>query len=310
MNFFIKRSIIFASGFLIFIIVGLILPNNNSQRSVDYSLLAKHDLLESTKGPKLILTGGSNVLFGFNSEIISNELKMPVVNHGIHAGYGLKYILDDVLPFVKKNDIVVLSPEYSFFIDKNYLGKEPLLFSLTAKPENLKHISFSQLSQISQFIPKFSFNRTKSFIFNAIFNSKNNSESTISNYTEFAINKYGDHNLHWDNNKLNFDSYDFNGAINNDVLLFINKISKEIKSKGARLLIAYPSLCKSSFELNSNTVENIELELKKYNFNIIGTPKNYCFEDYYFFDSPYHLNGQGVIKRTNQLLIELKEVLK
>ncbi len=310
MKHFIKHSVVFAVGVFLLVFIGLVLPNNNPVRTVDYSLLTKHNLLQQNKQPKVVLTGGSNVIFGFNSQILQDNLNYPVVNHAIHAGYGLKYIMEDVLQFVNKGDVIVLSPEYSHFIGDNYYGKEPLLFSLTVKPSNLKLVSLQQVASVSEFIPQFSFDRIKSFAYNKVKNQlrRTNSEK---NYTEFSINKFGDHYTHWDDKSKDLKFYNFNGVVNVAVIEFLNSINSQIKRKGAKFFISFPSLCSSTYKKNKKTIIAIEKKLKKYgDFKILDTPKDHVYEDELFYDTSYHLNGDGVTIRSKKLASELKEQLK
>ncbi|WP_010522224.1 hypothetical protein [Aquimarina agarivorans] len=310
MKQFIKHSVVFAMGVFLLVFMGLLLPNNNPVRSVDYSLLKKHELLHENNGSKLILTGGSNVIFGFNSKILQTKLNKPVVNHAIHAGYGLKYIVEDVFQYVKKGDIILLSPEYSHFIDNNYLGKEPLLFSLKVKPNNIRLISLGQLLNVAEFIPKFSFDRIKSFVYNKLKPSKPN-KNEIGNYTEFSINEFGDHYTHWDDKNKNLTLYNFNGEVNMKVIEFLNNINEEIEKKGAQLILSFPSICETTYETNKNTILKIEETLiKNCNFKILDTPEDYVFNDSLFFDTSYHLNKIGIKNRSEKIAFKLKNEVK
>lgn len=302
MNKFIYSCILFFSILILFFSIGLVLPNNSPSRSIDYSLIKKHKLLKNIKGNKLILTGGSNVLFGFNSKLISDHIKKPVINHAIHAGYGMKYILDDIEPFINKGDILVFSPEYSHFIDRAYLGKEPLLFSLTAIPKNLNLISLGQLFNILPFLPKFSMDRIKSFIYYIIKKDISNSVTETKTYSEHAISSYGDNNTHWTKGKQQFDSYEFNGKINLKAFEYLEKFQERITQKGAQIIVVYPSLCETSFSLNSLVINQINKKFKEYKININGVPKDFSYSDELFFDTPYHLNGKGVQFRTGQIV--------
>src|SRR5688572_3873186 len=110
MKKFIKNVIVFFIGFILLLLTGILLPDNNPVQSNDYSIIDKHQLLQKKDPPRLILAGGSNVAFGFNSKRIADSLNINVINTAIHAGYGLKYIIDDLKPFLKQGDIVILSP--------------------------------------------------------------------------------------------------------------------------------------------------------------------------------------------------------
>jgi len=303
MKTFLKNSILFCLIVILIIGLGLVLPNNISPRSIDYSIITKHQQLKRIKKPKIILTGGSNVLFGYNSKIISDSLQLPVVNNAIHAGYGLKYILDDVLPFISERDIIILSPEYSHFFDDNMLGNEPLLFSLTAMPKNVKLLSINQWLHIVSYIPKFSFQRIKSFVYSLLVNNSRTDDI----YNEFSINQYGDNNAHWKFKKIDFLPYMFKGEFNYTTIKLLKEFQNKVKKKRAFFYIAYPSLCESSFKINKNRIELVKNKLETNSFFILGTPKDFMYHDDYFFDTPYHLNGKGVTKRSLKLIDLLKK---
>ncbi len=307
MKKFLVNSIIFFFVVVALLVLGLILPNQNTPRTIDYALIKKHELINTEKRPKLILTGGSNVLFGFNSEIISQQTNKPVINHAIHAGYGLQYIIDDLLQQnITKGDTIILAPEYSHFIGNGRFGNEPLLFSLTAVPKNIKLIRLRQLINMSSFLPKFAFGRIKSFIYNLKSKQQPSASSSKKNYTEYSINAHGDHNTHWNLGKTAFDNYEFTGKIDNGALEMLQDFNARLKTIGATLIITFPSLTQSSYQLNATTIQKIHQRLLKNDFSIIGQPKDYVFENTLFYDTPYHLNGKGVLKRTHLLLEHLK----
>ena len=47
-----------------------------------------------------------------DSKLVESELKMPVVNLGLHAGLGLEFILNEISSQMKSGDEVVISLEY------------------------------------------------------------------------------------------------------------------------------------------------------------------------------------------------------
>ena len=77
------------------------------------ALVDKFDYLKSKADKKkIVLVGGSNVAFGFNSELLEKEFpEYEVVNFGLYAGLGTKIMMDLALPFVGEGDMVFLIPE-------------------------------------------------------------------------------------------------------------------------------------------------------------------------------------------------------
>ena len=78
-NMFIMTLLI--SGFIFKIIPSY-------EQSYSASLADKVERLRSINQPKIVLVGNSNLAFGIDSEKIEQELKMPVVNMGLHGGIG------------------------------------------------------------------------------------------------------------------------------------------------------------------------------------------------------------------------------
>jgi len=64
---------------------------------------------------KVILIGGSNVLFSLRCEQIEQKMGIPCVNGGVPAELGLDLILMKSRDFVNENDIIIMPLEYHFY---------------------------------------------------------------------------------------------------------------------------------------------------------------------------------------------------
>lgn len=85
--------------------------------------------------PRIIFVGGSNLAFGLDSQRIKDSLNINVINYGLHAGIGLKYMVDDISTYARKGDIIVFAPEYSHFYSGLAYGE-----SITIAPLWRSHI--------------------------------------------------------------------------------------------------------------------------------------------------------------------------
>ncbi|KAA6307943.1 hypothetical protein EZS27_040384 [termite gut metagenome] len=84
------------------------LPYNNPD---NYYLAynKKCDLLrQGTSNLRIIFVGGSNLAFGIDSKMITDSLHIDVINYGLSAGIGLKYMIDDVCIYAKKMILLFL----------------------------------------------------------------------------------------------------------------------------------------------------------------------------------------------------------
>ena len=63
---------------------------------------------KADKKERVVFTGGSNVLFGLDSEQFAQETGRPALNFGCAAGLGPELILHLLTPALKSGDIIVL----------------------------------------------------------------------------------------------------------------------------------------------------------------------------------------------------------
>ena len=78
----------------------------------------KERIARSIRGPKIVIVGGSSVLFGIRADLLSAALGVPVVNFGTHAGMDLDYLLYKSRDVVAPGDLVLLCIEYELFNGK------------------------------------------------------------------------------------------------------------------------------------------------------------------------------------------------
>lgn len=276
-----------------------------AQVSILAALPDKHQLLNSINDAKIIILGGSNVSFGLDSKVIENQLSMPIVNMGVHAGIGLEYMVNDIKPFVKKGDLVVLIPEYEHFYTDDFYGEMELVqmvFEIEPQSKNL--LNSKQWTHLLKYLPTYSAKKIKNFI-PALFNKK---VEQIDIYHRKSFNAYGDAYLHWtlpDQNYLHAPKSNHIENVNNEVIIFLKEFKLYTEKNGARLLIFPPVIDKTSFNNKINIITKIAKELKNNDIAFECEPRSFCYSDSLFFNSYYHLNKLGVDKRTLQLLKDL-----
>jgi hypothetical protein len=99
MKKFIKQLLI-VSLLLVTLLAGslFLIPDYTARESALAVLPNKHRMLRETSSPRIIFLGGSNLCFGLDSRRIADTFDMPVVNLGLHAGIGLKFMMEDLKP--------------------------------------------------------------------------------------------------------------------------------------------------------------------------------------------------------------------
>ncbi len=266
--------------------------------------IQKDSLLQNVVSPRIIFIGGSNLVFGLNSQIIKDSLQINPINNGLAASMGLIYMMDDALPYVRSGDYVVLAPEYQNFYGSFAYGGNDLLRLLMDVQRsgfyNLRRKQWPNLikSWPNYFMTKF---RYRSYFFD--------SENDI--YGKHIFNEYGDSDFHWNRETNEFPPlYPIKSSFNHDVLREIINFNKKVNEKGATLMITYPCLQATSLDINKVQINTIQEELKKTDLIILGTPERYSFPDSLMFGQAYHLSKEGVDKRTQRLIEDIRDLSK
>ena len=304
MKKFLTKCLFFFVLILVLISIGFSIPSNLISESLHYSIFDKHELLISEKEtPRIILVGGSSLSFGIYSPLIEQEFNVKVINTGIIAGYGLKFIIDDVKPFIKEGDIVILTPEYSNYYGDIFYGGQAMVRSINIYPDNFKNLDWRQLIKFMKFLPRHSFGKMKSYLL-SFFIPMNN----INPYHRKAFNSNGDAVYHWGLTKKQvIPIAELGGDYNQDALEYIEEFHKYVKKKNAYMYLSFPCLNKSSFNISEDRINVIYSEVTSTSLNILGTPLDSSTPDSLHFDTHYHLIREGQYLRTEKLIRDLKE---
>lgn len=302
MSKFIKNITIFTLPIIAFCLFGIFLPTTpRASKSLLMASVNKKSMLQHTPPQRIIFVGGSNLSFGLNSQMIKDSLKLNPINTAIHASIGIKFMLDNTLEYVQKDDIIVLALEYNhFYRSLNYGSEELMRTVLDVDKKNIKYLNIFQLLNIMPYFPKYSLTKFK---LNEYLNVK---ESDV--YSVNSFNQFGDTYTHWEMKPQEFEpSGAINEEFNSDVLKYLEKFNTDVERKGGNLWISFPSLQETSFHNSKVAIQKVAEELLKSNLMIISTPERYKIPDSLMFNTPYHLNRQGVDYRTRLLIQDIEK---
>ncbi|WP_430536116.1 hypothetical protein [Listeria rocourtiae] len=94
--------------------------NFDSIRHMEYLVSKKKEMLESCQEEKIVLLGGSSVLYGFNTDKMQQRLGKPTINAGVNVGLGFRYLVDHIEPSLKPGDHVILPLEFGQYLNPSY----------------------------------------------------------------------------------------------------------------------------------------------------------------------------------------------
>ncbi|WP_461208558.1 hypothetical protein [Desulfocurvus sp. DL9XJH121] len=84
---------------------------------VETLMQRKADAAQAVQGRKMLLLGGSNVLFGLKARQIEEATGLPTVNMGVHGGLGADYMLHEARKCLRPGDAALMVMEYNLYGD-------------------------------------------------------------------------------------------------------------------------------------------------------------------------------------------------
>lgn len=271
--------------------------NHKIQNDFTGAIIDKHHHLDSIQTPKLIFQGGSNTAFGIDGATIEEEFKTPTVILGLQVSYGLTFMLEELKSCIKKDDVIFLSLEYFLSLDGDYKIKKlagnfyPKAYTYYKK-NIFKEIEYSHYIIKESIFRKLRDGVVEDVFIRGAFNEYGNVVAHIGKPNKLSL--YGrdavfEYNKKWEGVKPLNDFYEY------------------VKEIGAQVYFIYPSYPKTEYEKNKKAIALLDADLKKnLKIKILNSPIDSVFDDDYFYDSVYHLDGKGGKIRTARLIEMMK----
>jgi len=300
---FIFGVIMVLSPFGIFLLYGNNQPHIYS-KTYYAALVDKVNYLESVKNEKkIILVGGSNVAFGFNSELLENEFpEYKVVNFGLYAMLGTKIMMDLALDYVNEGDLVFVIPEINSQSTSLYFNAESTLKALEDNMNIIKKL------------PKDNRDAVIGSYFDFVKERKKIKEVIVPKgvYQRNNFNQYGDvFYEEVDENGIGYRAanrmalyydptmmVDYSCKIDNDFFTYLNEYDKKIAKKKATLYYAFSPVNEKAVIDEEETTNYYWSIRQNVSCKVVGNPNQYMIDAHYFYDSNFHLNNAGATLRT------------
>jgi hypothetical protein len=284
------------------------------------AVLEKDRLIRTTPSPKIILVGGSNLAFGIDSKLMQDSLGMNVVNMGLYAKLGLRYMLAQVKPYIKSGDVVIVVPEYDQFYGDFANGDNTLNTALLYAPADRIPDFIRSYSIVDVVLRPRVENARRAFLratAAAVGREKQFfPPDTNPVYNRHSFNHYGDVVSHQYKQGLNPDSIyvkplppmkDFNKRTLDD----LNSVEDKAKSVRAHAYFMFPSYIDRSYVINVAAIDSLRRRIASgSSMPVEGSPRDFVYPKNYFFDTRYHLTWQGRAIRTRNMITALRAIGK
>lgn len=256
--------------------------------------------LEATVAPRIVIVGGSNCGFGFESGLLKEHFQMAVVNTGTHADIGLRLQIKLYEPFLQAGDVVLLCPEYNLFDKKNFYGTgSTAQWSILYNnyPEGLEARCGYQKVATIRFIPLYFVNAWRT----------RRQQMPVENpYSAAQLNEYGDVAAvrgHEDKQGEMRLSEPYAPAFD-----FVAQFVQQSEQRGVRVFLFPPNFSASAFDQNQSQIVQIAEQLAQRGVPYVAEPSRYRFADSLYFDTDYHMTNQGARLRTQYVIEDLERL--
>ncbi len=257
-------------------------------------LQVKYDRLQSIKGPKIVVIGGSATAFAIDSDLIEAETGLPVVNFGLYAAIGFKPMLDLALPYIHKDDIVILLPELSSQTYSDYVGYEYLLYAMEGRSAMALSLGKDYAKFFLHTYPEYLKNAKKAL-------SNDSVNTTI--YAASSFDDKGDISYERLENIMSLGySLDNLPEITPDIITdnfanMVNNFTAASQKAGAQVYIGFPPMNSASVsDISNDALLTFTRALaSRIDAPICSDISNCLLDPAYFYDSNFHVNDTGSV---------------
>ncbi|MBD5132158.1 MAG: leucine-rich repeat protein [Clostridiales bacterium] len=271
-------------------------------------MAVKYNRLKSVEGKKVVIIGGSSVAFGIRSDIMEEQLNMPIVNFGLYANLGTKYMLDVAEDFIAEGDIVIITPEQNSQALSLYFNAEAVWYSVDGCYEILNKIPSGNYGDLAKNFMKFTSGKFNYW-------NNNNKPDPDGVYNVRSFNAYGDIEYSRPYNTMQND-YDSGMSISfkteviaTEFIDYLNEYRNKLVNRGAAVYYSFCPMNSSALEENTSDDDKVAYYnylTEKLNFPIIGNPNTHLLDSGWFYDSNFHLNDAGAVYYSTLLAQEIK----
>jgi hypothetical protein len=281
----------------------------------DYALVSpqKHAWLAAGAGRKVVFVGGSNLAYGLDSSMVEHETGAHVANMGMNGYLGVRFMLEEVKPNLRRGDIVVVALEYdSFFKSVDGTGSD-LLIVTKARPENLAHLTWGQRLELIKAMPYVAQQKVLRLIrVGSLSVGKSDDwKETIDDIESLAgFEKHGDLTSHfgvkWPRHRE--DGIDLtNTPLDSEVVGLLASFTKEMNARGVQVIISYTSLIDYFYDRHRATIDRLHALMSKTPPLVVPSPPSeFVFPEAWFFDTVYHVTEVGRAERTRRVIRDLR----
>ena len=267
----------------------------------------KHRMLEQHPPPRILIVGGSSVAFGFDGARLEEVTGRRPVNLGLHANFGADFLLNEAAFCARPGDAILLSLEYEHFAGDQ---TDPTLWQLLgARAASARHVSFRQWRRmLDQGLLSIR------LLTKRVLDKKR--RAPLPGYARAGVNEYGDVVGHHDAKRRYTPDWDappspFSSGAVEGFAEQLADFAMDQRRRGVHVLLAYPPLPPVDFDRMRPLIDAVDGALAQHPaIRRLGGPEDSILPLDHFYDTYYHLTGEGQRAATERLAPLLRDALQ
>lgn len=283
-------------------------------------LQKKLERAESLREPKLILAGGSGVLFSYSARELENCVGRPAVNLGAHAGLEIPYLLDLAERSARAGDIVVLIIEYDMLNYTGALSEKYVDYVTSFDPAHVRRLPLRRYLQLALSMDLLGLqHKSTSLIQRAFLETTDVSPEVMQRFGE-DLNAWGDAMMASAQTrpdafleKVRRESparLDF--PVQGPAWEALEGFLQRMAAREVRVVATWPVTVEHPIYASpraQTAFASIQSFFKEHGVPVIGEPAEVLYPPEYFFDTRYHMLREWRHLPTEHLCAGLKTVL-
>ena len=311
-----QAAALVAAALLTTAAVAVLVPDDGDYAKAS---VLKHDLLAEDVPRKIVLVGGSNLSYGTDSLIIQEQTGCPVVNMGMNGYFGVRFMMEEVKPYLNAGDIVVIAWEYDSFYKSVDGTNTDLLMVTKANPKTFAALTLEQkLSVISRY-PYVAQQKVIRLVgetyegLGALVSPEEPAEDTIDILTVEGYSSFsprgdlvGHLDLTWSGPIESGDDIS-NLPMDQEILPLMQDFIREMEAKDVQVMISWTPIIEDFYAQHKDEIERLNAQMDATPGFLIPRPaRDFVFPPTQHFDTAYHLNAEGRAIRSRMVADDIK----
>ena len=280
----------------------------------------KHRLLRESPSPRMIFVCGSNLLFGMDSPTIYRETGYHPINMGLVGALRLDYYLREIENSVRSGDIVVLALEYqqlfARFSDSDVTRALLLAQLIEQRPANALHLGYEHWRVLLDRAALPYLGLIVRTAADGMRPQGNAAASLGERMARWKTNRYGDLVSHRGRSSTpQIKPIGLGHVITPESLRpqidRLNEFHRLCERRGAKVVYSYPPVPQGFYPRSTRLLGLIEAEFREHlKIPVIHSPQDMLFPLDRFYNTAYHLLGEGPRERAERLVEALRPYLE